>query len=59
MATLVRQLVLLDRELATLAGLRGLPGWVRKVDMLLDQRLLMMRERDRGFSVSDRRTIRR
>jgi hypothetical protein len=58
-SSLLRRLSEVDRELAKLAGLTALPGWSRKADMLLDLRLDLMGERDRGYRVTDRRKITR
>jgi len=48
-------LALIDRDLTRLRGLEALPGWTKKVNDLLDMRLDVMAERDRGFSVTNLR----
>lgn len=50
-----RDLAAIDRDLARLVGLEALPGWTKKVDELLEARLELMAERDRGFRVTNLR----
>lgn len=47
----IRELASVDRDLMNLRGLEALPGWEKKVNALLDTRLLLMR----GFTVKNLR----
>lgn len=51
----MKDLASIDRDLGRMRGLEALPGWVGKVDDLLDKRLALMAERDRGFRVTNLR----
>lgn len=48
----------LDRLLVRLVGLMNDPQTRVLADQLLDKRLLLMMQRDRGFAVNDRRRVR-
>jgi hypothetical protein len=48
-----------DARLRELCGLRNLPGWTKRVNALLDARRELMTERDRGFRITDRRSVAR
>jgi hypothetical protein len=49
----------LDRQLLKTVGLMTDPQARRLADGLLDRRLTLMSDRDRGFRTSDRRRVRR
>lgn len=53
-----QDLMVIDRDLRKLCGLAALPGWLKKVNGLLDTRLTLMAERDRGFRVTNLRRSR-
>lgn len=59
MMSVKHRILMVDRELLRFVGLAGDPQGTKTVNALLDRRLVLMLERDRGFRVTDRRRFAR